>query len=360
MIMMNLEQAIKTTKPVCALSIEAAKKQWDNILKPLNSLGNLETVVSRIAGIQRSKNVDISKRAVAVMCADNGVVAQGVAQSDSSITAILAENFTKGTTTVCTMAKYIGVDVVPVDIGINNKLDTSGILDCAVMRGTNDITSGAAMSREQAIKAIEVGINIAVNLKERGYKLIATGEMGIGNTTTSSAIASVILDQPIEKVTGRGAGLNNEGLERKIAAIKKAIEVNNPDKNDVIDVLCKVGGLDIAGMTGLYIGGAAVNLPVMLDGFISGISAIIASKISPLCKDYMIPSHVSAEPAGKMILDELGFSPIVTAGMCLGEGTGAMAALGVIDMAVHVYHNAITFQKIEVKEYEHYEVDSKC
>jgi nicotinate-nucleotide--dimethylbenzimidazole phosphoribosyltransferase len=178
--------------------------------------------------------------------------------------------------------------------------------------------------------------------------------MGIGNTTTSSAIATVLLDKSVEVVTGRGAGLDNDGLERKINAIKKAIEINKPNKDDVIDVLAKVGGLDIAGMVGLFIGGAAVRLPVMLDGFISGISALIANEICPLCKEYMIASHISAEPAGLMLLEKLEFAPIVAAGMRLGEGTGAMAALTVIDMAIEVYNKAITFAEVHVKDYVHF------
>jgi nicotinate-nucleotide--dimethylbenzimidazole phosphoribosyltransferase len=351
---MNLQQAIENIKPINKEVINNSEKKWDTIAKPLNSLGALEETVSKLAGIAGTTKVDIGKRCVTIMCADNGVVKQGVTQTDSIVTTIMTENFAKQKTCVCVMAKSIGVDIIPIDIGINNDLQVAGLINKKIMNGTNDITEGPAMTREQAILAIEVGIEIAVSLKEKGYKLIATGEMGIGNTTSSSAIATILMDKSVEEVTGRGAGLDNDGLERKINAIKKAIEINKPNKEDVIDILAKVGGLDIAGMAGLYIGGAAVGLPVMLDGFISGISALIAIEICPLCKEYMIPSHMSAEPAGVMLLQKLGFSSIVTAGMRLGEGTGAMAALTVIDMAIEVYNNAITFSEINIEDYVHF------
>lgn len=351
---MNLQQAIESVRPTCEASVDAAAANWDNIAKPLNSLGLLETTVNRLAGIERNAQVDISKRCLVIMCADNGVVAQGVTQTDSVVTTIMSENFAKGTTTVCTMAQHIGVNVLPINIGINNPTTAEGLVNRNVMMGTNDITQGPAMTMEQALQAIEVGIDIALSLKTEGYKLIATGEMGIGNTTTSSCLATLLLNQKIEDVTGRGAGLDMSGFDRKIGAIRKAILVNNPNKDDVIDALAKVGGLDIAGMVGLYIGGAAVQLPVMIDGFISGISAVIAARLCPLCKEYMIVSHVSAEPAGQMVLDELGFKPLVTAGMCLGEGTGAMAALALIDMAIDIYYNTITFAKINMDEYIHF------
>lgn len=352
---MKIEQAKSTIIPPCEIAIARSQGRWDSIAKPLNSLGKLESVITRIAGIQRTADIDISSRCVVVMCADNGVVAQGVTQTDSSVTGIMAENFTKGTTTVCTMARYINADVVPVDIGIDHPVSIDGLLNRNVMLGTHDFTKGAAMSHKQAIEAIEVGINTAEMLKSNGYSLIITGEMGIGNTTTSSALASVLLELPAEKVTGRGAGLDNSGLTRKIAAIKKAVEINSPKKDDPIDLLSKLGGLDIAGMAGLFIGGAVFKIPVLIDGFISAVSAAIAIEVCPPCRDYMIPTHMSAEPAGKAMLEHIGFSPLVTAGMCLGEGTGAAATLTLIDMAVHVYKNAVTFSDACVEKYEHFE-----
>lgn len=348
----ELDQIISQIEPLCEDSMRESKARWDNIAKPLSSLGKLETTVIRIAGIQRSVDVVIDKPAVAIMCADNGVVVQGVTQVDSSVTAVVSENLTKASATVCIMSKCVGADVVPVDIGINKDMDVKGLINKKVMYGTNDMTLGSAMSKEQCIKAIEVGIETVVMLKEKGYNIIATGEMGIGNTTTSSAIASVLLSQEVELVTGKGAGLCSEGLTRKINAIKKAIEVNRPKPQDPIDVLYKLGGLDIAGLVGIYLGGAITKTPVLIDGFISGISALLACEIAPLCKNYMIASHVSAEPAGKMVLDALGMTPMITCDMCLGEGTGAVAGLSVIAMGLAVYNEMKDFSQAKIEHYK--------
>ena len=204
------------------------------------------------------------------------------------------------------------------------------------------MTKEPAMTREQAIKGIEAGIAMAQELKEKGYQVLATGEMGIGNTTTSSAVASVLLGKPVEDMTGRGAGLSGEGLLRKINAIKKAIALNNPDRSDAIDVLAKVGGYDIAGMTGVYIGGAALGMPVVMDGFISCVAALVAVKICPQISDYIIASHVSKEPAAHMILKELDKEAVIHAGMCLGEGTGAVTLFPLIDLSCAVYNSMST------------------
>ena len=200
------------------------------------------------------------------------------------------------------------------------------------------------MTREQAVRAIEAGIAMAQELKEKGYQVLATGEMGIGNTTTSSAVAAVFLGRPVEDMTGRGAGLSGGGLVRKINAIKKAIALNNPDRSDAIDVLAKVGGYDIAGMAGVYIGGAALGMPVVMDGFISCVAALVAVKICPQVRDYLIASHVSKEPAAHMLLKELGKEAIIHAGMCLGEGTGAVALFPLIDLSCAVYNSMSTLE----------------
>ncbi len=352
---MTLVEAISAIQLPCKKSMELSQKRWDSIAKPLKSLGKLETTVIKIAGMIRSPQVDLKNRCVVIMCADNGVVAQGVTQTDSSVTAIVTENFTKGDTSVCVMAACAGADVIPVDIGVARDIKAEGLINLKIMYGTHDMTFGSAMSRKEAIAAIEAGINLAIRLKESGYHLIATGEMGIGNTTTSSAIASVLLHQEVEEVTGRGAGLDNEGLKRKLAAIRKAIALNAPDPDDAIDVLAKVGGLDIAGIAGLFIGGAVAGLPVVIDGFISAVSALVASRIAPACMAYMLPSHVSAEPAGRMMLDALGLEPLIICDMCLGEGTGAVAVLGILDMAVEVYTRMATFADINVEQYVDFE-----
>ena len=208
------------------------------------------------------------------------------------------------------------------------------------------------MAKDTAIEAIECGIRIVKDLKDKGYGIIATGEMGIGNTTTSSAIAAVLLSRDVEEVTGRGAGLSSIGLDKKINAIKKAIEINKPKKEDPIDVLSKVGGLDIAGLVGVFIGGAALNIPLVIDGFISAVAALVAVKICPKVKGYIIPSHLSKEPAAIAIMEELNLKPFIDCNMCLGEGTGAVAIIPLLDMALSVYGNMSTFEEINVDKYE--------
>ena len=238
---------------------------WDSIAKPLHSLGKLEDALVRIAGMTGNERIHLDKKALVVMCADNGVVEEGVTQTGQEVTAIVAENFLSGATSACTMCRQCGTDVYPVDVGM--AVDTKVPTDLKVAMGTKNMVKEPAMTREEAVRGIEAGIEMVSRLKARGYGLIATGEMGIGNTTTSSAVAAVLLNCPVEEMTGRGAGLSSEGLNRKITAIGKAIEKHQPDPEDPIDVLAKVGGLDIAGMTGVFLGGAALGVPIVIAGF---------------------------------------------------------------------------------------------
>ena len=284
---MTLEETLKQIKPLNEEKMKTARRRWDSIAKPLHSLGKMEDLITQIVGITGEEKVDLGKKALVAMCADNGVVEEGVTQTGQEVTAIVADNFVKETTTACVMCHQCGVDVKPVDVGMVR--DTTARTDLKVMYGTRNMTKGPAMTRDEAIKGIEAGIAMVEELKAQGYRLFATGEMGIGNTTTSSAVASVLLGQPVETMTGRGAGLSSDGLTRKIQAIKKAIDLNKPDAKDSIDVLAKVGGLDIAGMAGVYLGGAALQIPVLIDGFISGVAALVAARICPEAADYMSP-----------------------------------------------------------------------
>jgi len=344
-VMVYIEQ-IKNIKDLDKTSMDKAKARWDNIAKPVGSLGELENVVVKLAGITGSDDVRLDKRAVIVMCADNGVLAQGVAQTPGGITAVMAGFIADKRSSVCIMAKKADADIIAVDMGMFTRISNKNILDRHIADGTADFTKGPAMTMEQARKAMQTGIELVKDCKEKGYKIIATGEMGIGNTTTSSAVASVLLGSSIEKVTGRGAGLSDEGLARKINAIKRGIEINKPDRTDAFDVLYKLGGFDIAGLCGVFLGGAIHGIPIIIDGFISSVSALVAARICPGARDFMIPSHVSAEPACKAVMEELGLSPIIQAGMRLGEGTGAVAVLPLIDMALAVYHDLMTFKDI--------------
>ena len=345
-----LIEKFKTIKPVEKSYEEQAKRRWKTVAKPLFSLGKLEEAVIRMAGIRREADFEIKKKGLLIFCADNGVVSEGVTQTGQEVTAIVAENFLSGDTSACVMSRQCGTKVIPVDIGMT--VDTRVSTDLKVACGTANMTKEPAMTREQAVQALETGIEMVRRLKEDGYGLLATGEMGIGNTTTSSAVASVLLNRPAEEMTGRGAGLSGDGLDRKIHAIKKAIAVNRPDPKDAIDVLAKVGGFDIAGMAGMFLGGAALGVPVVIDGFISCVAALIAQRICPQAGDYMIASHVSKEPAAHLILEALGKEAVLHGEMCLGEGSGAVALFPFLDMGVAVYESMSTFEDIHVEQYK--------
>lgn len=343
---MELENIIKKIENIDYVALKESQKHWLDVAKPLLGLGKLEQIISQIAGIKGNAKYSLDKKAVIVMCADNGVVEEGVSQTGQNMTAVVSKNFLVQKTSVCIMSQIANADVFPIDIGI--AVDIDGLTDknIKVAYGTKNMAKEPAMTREETIKAIKCGIEKVAELKEKGYEIIATGEMGIGNTTTSSAIVTVLLGVEVESVTGRGAGLSKDGIERKIRAIKKAIEINKPNKNDPIDILSKVGGLDIAGLMGVFIGGALYRIPIVIDGFISGVSALLAVKMCSKIKNYIIASHISKEPAGQIILKELGLSAIIDADMSLGEGTGAVALFPLIDMAYSVYNKMHTFRSL--------------
>ncbi|HIQ96769.1 MAG TPA: nicotinate-nucleotide--dimethylbenzimidazole phosphoribosyltransferase [Candidatus Limivivens merdigallinarum] len=346
---MNLQELLSQIKPLDQKAMEQCQRRWDSIAKPLHSLGKMEDFLVKIAGIDGNAGIDLEKKALIVMCADNGVVEEGVTQTGQEVTAIVSENFLDKKASASLLCSMTGADIYPVDIGIAS--DTR-IMNRKIAYGTKNMTKGPAMTREEAERAVLVGIDLVRELKEQGYRIIATGEMGIGNTTTSSAIVSVFLNRQAEEVTGRGAGLSTEGLNRKIHAIKRAIALNHPDPKDGIDTLAKVGGLDLAGLAGVFLGGAIYRVPVVLDGFISASAALAASVIHPLAKEYMLPSHVSKEPAAKMVLEALGLEAGLHMDMCLGEGTGAVTLFPILDLAAGIYHTMSTFQDINVEEYK--------
>lgn len=346
---MTLEETLEKIHPADKTAMEAALAHWNNIAMPLHSLGRLQDTVVRIAGMTGNARVDLKKKALVVMCADNGVVEEGVTQSGQEVTKIVAENFLKEKATASILCKKAGADIFPVDIGIATD---STILQHKVMYGTKNMAKEPAMTREQAVATIEVGIAKAEELHAQGYEMLATGEMGIGNTTTSSAMTAVYLGLDVETVTGRGAGLSSHGLQRKIHAIKQAIAVNQPDPEDPLDVLAKVGGLDIAGMCGLFLGGAAQQMPVVMDGFISQVAALTAVRLVPECADYILASHVSEEPGANILLKALEKDAFLTCGMRLGEGSGAVALFPILDFASDIYHKMSTFVQADIVEYQ--------
>lgn len=347
---MTLEETMQKIRPVDVAAMAAAKQHWDGLGKPLGSLGRLEKALIRIAGIQRTGDVHIDRKALVIMCADNGVVEEGVTQCGQEVTATVAENFLDEKSCVAIMCRRAGTKICPVDIGM--AVDTPRVEKRKIAYGTKNMAKEPAMTREQAIAAIEVGIAKAEELHAQGYEMLATGEMGIGNTTTSSAMTAVYLGLDVETVTGRGAGLSSHGLQRKIYAIKQAIAVNQPDPEDPLDVLAKVGGLDIAGMCGLFLGGAAQQMPVVMDGFISQVAALTAVRLVPECADYILASHVSEEPGANILLKALEKDAFLTCGMRLGEGSGAVALFPILDFASDIYHKMSTFVQADIVEYQ--------
>lgn len=329
---------------------QRARDRWNNIAKPIGSLGLLEDAIVEIAALTGTTKICIDRRAVVVFCADNGVVEEGVTQTGQDVTALVAGNMLKGQSAVCLMARVARADVFPVDIGMC--YDVPGICDCNILKGTSNIMKGPAMSREDAERAIECGINIAKKLHDKGYLVLISGEMGIGNTTTSGAVAAVLLGESSKMVAGRGAGLSEEGLVRKQHVISRAIGINQPDPKDALDVVSKVGGLDIAGMAGLFIGGALCRIPVLVDGVISATAALVAKSICPAASQAIFATHLSSEPSAKKLLNVLGIKTFIKANMRLGEGTGALCALPLLDMALSVYNGMVSFDDIGLAPYD--------
>lgn len=347
--MLDFEKLNEQIAPSDPAAARRAQDHWDAIAKPLNGLGRFEDMVVKIAALTGKEQVSIEKRAVIVLCADNGVVAEGVTQTDASVTATMAGQIRDHRSSVCLMSASAGADVFAVDMGMLTAVE--GVEGCHIADGTGNIAVGPAMTREEACRAIAYGMELVRGHAERGYRLLATGEMGIGNTTTSSAVAAVLLNMPVETVTGRGAGLSDEGLCRKVDAIRRAIAVNAPDGDDPLDVLAKLGGFDIAGMVGLFLGGALYRVPVLIDGLISSVSALIAARLCPNSRCAMLASHTSAEPAAAAILDELDLTAVLYADMKLGEGTGAVCMMPLLDMALSVYHNSAAFTDTGIEQY---------
>lgn len=337
-------------------SYNQVKVNWDRVAKPLNGLGRFEEMIACIGGITGNANVDISKRAIIAMCADNGVVEEGVSQSGQEVTAIVASFMGTNSSSVGKMAKVAGADVYPVDIGINTDDIIPGVLSHKVAKGTRNFLKEPAMTEPEVLEAIGVGIDMVRLLRDKGYGLIGTGEMGIGNTTTSSAIATALLGVEAEAVTGRGAGLSDEGLCKKLDVIRQAlIKYNLSEDSDAFEVLMKVGGLDIAGLTGVFIGGAIYGVPIVIDGVISAVAALLAHRLVPGTQKYMLASHRSKEPAVNKIFEALDLYPVIDGQLALGEGTGAVMLFGLLDIAMALYESDTSFEEMKIDQYERYE-----
>jgi nicotinate-nucleotide--dimethylbenzimidazole phosphoribosyltransferase len=317
----------------------------DSLIKPIGSLGRLEELAIQISGITGNVNNKINKKCTVVMSADNGIWESGVSACPQVITLMQTINFTKGIAGINVLSKHADADVRIVDIGINGDVDHPQIINRKIRKGTSNMSKGPAMTKVEAVRAIEVGIEIVNNLVKEGYNLLGTGEMGIGNTSTSSAILMALTNCSAETAVGKGAGLTEEDFENKKRIIERSIEINKLDTKDALDVLSKVGGFDIAGLAGCYLGSAYNRIPIVIDGFISAAAALVAFRLNPIAREYMIPSHESAEPGYILIMKELGLEPIFKLNMRLGEGTGCPLAFNVVDAALAVVNNMASFEE---------------
>ncbi len=351
--MKTLSQVLHSIKPAYKNKMEEAQKRLDDLAKPIGSLGRLEEIAVKLAGITGALNNDLQKKCTVVMAADNGIYEEGVSACPQSITTAQTINFLKGLTGISVLSKHAGADIRVVDIGINNDIEYPGLISRKIRKGTSNMAKGAAMSREEAVRALETGIEIVGQLYEEGYKLLGTGEMGICNTSTSSAVVMSFTGCSAKEAVGKGAGLTEEGFENKKRVISKAISINNidtnnPHNNDPLDVVSKVGGFDIAGLAGCFLGAAYYRLPIVIDGFISSAAALLAYKLNPLVTDFMIPSHCSEEAGYKLAIKELGLEPVLNLNMRLGEGTGCPLMFNIIEAAQAVISNMATFDEASI------------
>ncbi|MCU6707217.1 nicotinate-nucleotide--dimethylbenzimidazole phosphoribosyltransferase [Paenibacillus sp. J5C_2022] len=342
----QLQAAIDGIRPFNKAYARRARQHSDGLTKPPGSLGRLEDLAAQLAGITGELWPELSRKAVIVMAADHGVCEEGVSAFPSSVTPLMVHNFLAGGAAVNVLARQAGAEVVCVDVGVAAELEHPMLLSRKVMMGTHNMAKGAAMNREQALQAILTGIEVVSSQAEQGVRLFATGEMGIGNTTASAAIASVLAELSPEQAVGRGTGISDEALAHKVKVVQRAIAVNDPDRNDPVDVVAKVGGLEIAGLAGVYIGAAMRGCPVVVDGFISSAAALVALKLAEGVRPYLIASHLSHEQGHRLLLEKLGLQPMVQLGMRLGEGTGAVLAFHYVEAALRLMQEMATFEDI--------------
>lgn len=340
-----LKEALKNIKEADKEYLEKSKDRIDNLIKPKGSLGKLENICAKLSSIQKNIYPEVDKKSIIVFAADHGIFEEGVAITPRNVTLIQAVNMTKGLTGVCALAKQSGSEVVVVDVGIDSDHKEEKIIDRKLMKGTNNFTKGYAMDYETALKSLEIGIEMAYKEYDKGVKLIGVGEMGIGNTTPSAAITAVFGGFKPEEVTWLGANLPMDRLKKKISVVEAGINLNRPNKLDPIDVLSKVGGLEIGAMAGAMIGAASKGMPVVIDGFICTAAAIIATHIEPKVKDYIITSHYSMEKGAKLASEILGIEPSLKLDLRLGEGSGAAIMFNVIDSAVCMNKYMVTFDE---------------
>lgn len=331
--------------------MESAQKRLDNLTKPQASLGRLEELAKLCVGITGKDNPETRNKVIFTLAADHGITEEGISAYPKEVTAQMVYNFLRGGAGINVLAKHIGARVVVADVGVAEDLKPHpGLIIRKVNYGTKNMAKSAAMTREEAVKCIEAGIGIFEQEYKNGIDIAGTGDMGIGNTTASSAITACFTKKDIEEITGRGTGIDDKGLQVKINTIKKAIELNKPNPDDPIDVLSKVGGFEIGGLAGIMLAAASRKIPIVIDGFISGAAALVAFRIEPKVKEYMIAGHCSVEKGHKAIFDYLGLKPLLDLNLRLGEGTGAVLGMGLVEAGVKILAEMATFKDAGVSE----------
>lgn len=342
---------MRQVKPLDRDAMRQAQARQDTLTKPQGSLGRLEELSIQVAGITGQARPRIEDKVIVTMAGDHGVVAEGVSAYPSEVTVQMVYNFLRGGAGISVLACHMGARVVIVDMGVTGELEPHpDLVNRKVAFGTRNMAQGSAMSHAQAIQAIEAGIEVVEQELVKGMDIVGVGDMGIGNTTLASAITAAITGAPVAEVTGRGTGIDDEQLRHKIEVIEQALALNQPDPDDPLDVLAKVGGFEIGGIAGVAIGAAAHHIPVVLDGFIAGAGALIAVELAPQVKDYMIAAHCSVEIGHRLILDHLGLTPLFYLGLRLGEGTGAALGISIVEAAVKILNEMATFSQAGVSE----------
>ncbi len=351
----RIEEIIKRIGPVDKKLKVEAQKRLDNLTKPQDSLGRLEELAKKVVGITGEKNPSFKNKVIFTMAGDHGVVKEGVSAFPQEVTPQMVYNFIRGGAGINVLARHIGARVIVVDMGVatkiqNAKFKMQNVIDKKIGYGTKNMAKGPAMTREEAIESIEAGIEVFEEEYKKGIDILGLGDMGIGNTTPSSAVTAVITGRPVEEVTGRGTGINDGIFENKIKVIKRAIKLNRPNPKDPIDVLAKVGGFEIGGLAGSFLAAAAHRIPVVTDGFIVTAGALIAFELEPKVKDYIFASHSSVEVGHKAILERMRLRPLLDLDMRLGEGTGACLGISLIEVGVKVLTEMATFESAEVSK----------
>ncbi len=344
---------VATIKPLGKEAMAQAQGRQDMLTKPQGSLGRLEQLSVQLAGVQCKPVPQIKDKAIITMAGDHGVVAEKVGNWPQEVTAQMVYNFLNGGAGINVIARQVDARVIVVDMGVATELESnSQLLSRKVASGTQNIAVGPAMTEDQALKAVEAGIEIVTEEVTKGLDIVGTGDMGIGNTTPSAAICAVMTGRSVIEVTGRGTGLTDEQLAHKVEVIKRALQVNSPDPKKPLDVLAKVGGFEIGGLAGVMLGAAAHHIPVVIDGFISGAAALIATALAPVLKDYLIAAHVSVEQGHKFLLKHMGLKPLLNLDMRLGEGTGAALGIFLAETSAKILAEMATFTEAGVSEKE--------